>query len=377
MQARRQPSVSGSKRRGFTLIELLVVISIIATLMSLILPAIQNARQAARRTQCLNYQRNIATAMIGWATAHKNQLPAQAYYGALSSTTLSSAAQGRSWVVELLPYLDRQDIYDRWDINKTYNNSTGNSFSAGASNLSLGLTHLEVLACPDDDSAFQSDGGLSYVVNSGYAEFTSGGGTGLLEHSFVAEAINWDGQAPVNGFDASNPALGDAEDREVTQATGVFWAEYGTVPETRKASANLGQIYDGSGNTIMLTENINAGIQTWANPNYLGTAFVFPVDAANAGPTNFGDPPVEPSLDPPPYINGWKGGAEGVAPYPAANHPGIVVVTMCDGSVRPIAETIDRNVYKRLITPNGTRKRVVLQSISSFQIEEPLGDASF
>ena len=69
MQSRRHTAASRKTRRGFTLIELLVVISIIATLMSLILPAIQNAREAGRRTQCLNNIRNVTVACLNFASS--------------------------------------------------------------------------------------------------------------------------------------------------------------------------------------------------------------------------------------------------------------------------------------------------------------------
>ncbi|MCP4171844.1 MAG: type II secretion system protein, partial [Fuerstiella sp.] len=80
MQSRRHTAASRKARRGFTLIELLVVISIIATLMSLILPAIQNAREAGRRTQCLNNIRNVTLAALNFATSNKSRLPALGYF---------------------------------------------------------------------------------------------------------------------------------------------------------------------------------------------------------------------------------------------------------------------------------------------------------
>jgi prepilin-type N-terminal cleavage/methylation domain-containing protein len=74
MLARRPRAQRASSRRGFTLIELLVVISIIATLAALILPAIQNARETARRTECLNHIRNLGVAATSFETG-RGRLP--------------------------------------------------------------------------------------------------------------------------------------------------------------------------------------------------------------------------------------------------------------------------------------------------------------
>ena len=92
---------------GFTVIELMVVIAIISVLMSLILPAVMNARGAARRTQCQNNLKNLGLAMINEAEA-KKRFPASGYFGRTTGFY-------RSWAADLLPWIDQQTIADRWD----------------------------------------------------------------------------------------------------------------------------------------------------------------------------------------------------------------------------------------------------------------------
>ncbi len=97
---------NADRRGGFTLIELLVVISIIATLMSLILPAIQNAREAGRRTQCLNNIRNVTVACMNFASSSpRGHVPNLSSYprNPTGAGFPPPFMEGHSWVVEILP----------------------------------------------------------------------------------------------------------------------------------------------------------------------------------------------------------------------------------------------------------------------------------
>lgn len=355
------------RRTGFTLIELLVVISIIAVLMSLILPAIQNARAAARRTQCLNRIRQIGLGVHAYATKQSNgKLPAYGTWGDAknSAGTWQNSSNGRklrNWVVDILSEIDRQDMFDRWDFDREHDSSTPGA--GGISNRDLISEYqMSILVCPDDESGDQA-GALSYVVNSGYAHIDTSGlaaTSGWAWSTNVHRADDPDLDLNVNG------TVNDDEDKQIFRRSGVFWYARldrdgdGAPSTVKNQSLRLDDIYDGTSSTLMISENINAASnQFWGDPSPRYCAFVFPI---NPDPSSLGlsaadyfkTAPLDPTYS---YgvINGSKSGPEGQRPFPNSNHPGGVNVTMCDGSAQFLNESIDLTVYTRLISPAGNK----------------------
>ncbi len=105
------PALSTRKRSAFTLVELLVVIAIIGILVALLLPAIQAAREAARRTQCINGLKQVGLAAHNYMLTKKDVLPGGLY----QENKAPGGNQGETLFVHLLPYLEEQAVYDRWD----------------------------------------------------------------------------------------------------------------------------------------------------------------------------------------------------------------------------------------------------------------------
>jgi len=372
-------------RRGFTLLELLVVISIISVLMSLILPAVMSARQTARRVQCLNHSRNLGIGLINFSSqSSKSQFPAYGTWGDYMSDSTNqwvnnaNPAQLKNWVVDILPHIDRVDLADRWQKDRKHDSTVAIN---GQSNLSIiSNFNMAVLTCPDDPTAAGVSGALTYVVNGGYASIslslTTASGWGAARQQADNKLLfDWDknGRSAVS----SKPDLSDIQ---INHRSGLFWPETlnrqgAPKPDRAPNRSHLyTTIHDGTGNTLMLTENINAaGSQHWGDPDPRFVAFVFPVNYAGTGysaQTYYLSAPLDARHS---YgvINGARTGPEGARPFPNSNHPGGVNMVFCDGSARFLSQDIDLNVYAQLLSPAGTKPATAIR------VQDPLSDNQF
>lgn len=157
MQSSRRGAIGarGMKQSGFTLIELLVVIAIIAILIALLLPAVQQAREAARRTQCKNNLKQLGLAMHNYHDV-SNRLP----IAHMASTKYGYDISGYSWMIRIMPFIDQVPFYNQWDENLAYN--VGN-------NEDLMENRITMFNCPSDTLAnhYRSIPQYNYTVNVG------------------------------------------------------------------------------------------------------------------------------------------------------------------------------------------------------------------
>jgi prepilin-type N-terminal cleavage/methylation domain-containing protein/prepilin-type processing-associated H-X9-DG protein len=212
--------------RGFTLVELLVVIAIIGVLVALLLPAVQAAREAARRSQCTNNLKQYGLAVANYLSAKKDLLPS-------GLTQDPSPYRGVTFWVYLLPYMEQQAIYARWDFKVLSKNSLTPDSPAAA--------QIATLLCPSDQPQER-------VLN--FSTMPSGN-HGMAYPGYYAITSYAGNHGTFSYYPNNIPRL-------PTQPDGVlFLTGPGSVPELNQKPVKLAEVTDGTSNTILGGEKYN------------------------------------------------------------------------------------------------------------------------
>ncbi len=186
------------RRRGFTLIELLVVIAIIAILIALLLPAVQQAREAARRTQCRNNLHQIGLAMHNYHDVYKHFPPGHMGSDPWQDNCPAGDCGLWAWPVYLLPYVDQGPLYNILQVNSPYNLPQRTSNPATLSEMQKPLA---VYRCPTDVGPQTNDqlrvptlagGGGANCTNASCVAVATSNYVGS-NHPWELERDNWNG----------------------------------------------------------------------------------------------------------------------------------------------------------------------------------------
>lgn len=309
----RSDNLKRSSHNGFTLIELLVVIAIIAVLVALLLPAVQQAREAARRSQCKNNLKQLGLALHNYHETH-NLFPPGYVDGRGSSATIPAFTAHWTWTAFLLPFVDQAPLYSLINVG----NITPNQAVADSNRRTSMQVPLQMFRCPSDPGPAQTSNRRvrSNPATESQVEIPI---TNYLASNDVTRLRQLRSKNPVNG---STTVGGDG-------ALGAFW---------RDSNLRFRDITDGSSNTILIGER----------SYYLGT-FEMWAGVLHATVGNSTTGPNETASDiglvsafsciRHPINPGPAAGAERPLCY-SSQHTGGAHFLLADGAVRFISENI-------------------------------------
>jgi prepilin-type N-terminal cleavage/methylation domain-containing protein/prepilin-type processing-associated H-X9-DG protein len=320
--------------RAFTLVELLVVISIIAVLASLILPAAMMVREMARRIQCGHNLHNLTLAVHQFETSNGHSPASRTFwndptYRAGSSMPASwnssnAPSQTLTWVHELMPYVERQDL--RTQVEGYLSNNSSVQMVAGKWNVVVCASEPIEETISTNSGTRQKYSQLSYGVNAGVWDNTS--------------LVN-----PQYGFDWPQNGVFDNRLKGPTKSP----------PESQLAVhySSCLRVPDGATNTIMIAENSDLEEWNYA-PTEIHACVVWDdLNYPNPRQSLSGGSPDKPDT----LLNLYNQGPSYGLPYarPKSFHTNGFMVAFCDGRVKFLSETIAYEVYMHLMTSDGRK----------------------
>lgn len=339
------------RRRGFTLVELLVVIAIIGILIALLLPAIQAAREAARRASCTNKMKQIGLAFHNFHDKFK-KLPPSAHVEKNPSDGSVTAVDGWSWIVDLLPELEQEALWNTLDIKrgKPLGGGTSTTAQEEAAVMAMG-TPLNELICPSFtgeqfvDITTEAEAITNYKVMSAThlesLEEVMSPGTAMYDGQHPDGAIYPGSKLSFTAFknDGTAHTIIGVETKEQVRAIWTVGSDASLVglptsgddAVSFDTSQSLGRYVYPSGFNGRYDEEseIDPQVGTFLARDYEISGNEYP-ESSFATAASYGE-----------YVFG-----------PSSDHPGVTNHLFVDGSVHSITDQIDVALYMFLITRN-------------------------
>ncbi|MEO8495050.1 MAG: DUF1559 domain-containing protein [Planctomycetota bacterium] len=295
------------RRHAFTLVELLVVIAIIGILVALLLPAVQAAREAARRMQCGNNLKQIGLAIHNYHDTYKT-FPAGAW-GCCWGT----------WMISIQPFLEQSALHDRYSSKNKFGIPIDDSRYNHAINLPVTTTRLAAHTCPSD----QPNAPFSNITNHNYA--ANYGNT------------SYSAQANLNGVIFAEAPFALVSPTTLSKIVG-----FAAIKDGTSNTFLIGEVLQGRGSDLrgFVWWGDASSFTTYLPPNTLLPDRIYTAGYCNNMPVQKLPCAVSSTTDPTMFaLRSW--------------HPGGVQVALVDGSTRFVADTIALNTYRGLSTSQG------------------------